>query len=85
MRDDEDIRWETETRGESMKRRDPRDTAEFHVSYAAHAVSLAINDIVNLSKVYPHLVREELATLANANDDLACLVAKFTVVREAAE
>lgn len=63
---------------------DPRNTIEFRVSYAAHAVSLAVNDIVNLAKSYPNLVREELAELSNANDDLACLVAKLTT-REAAE
>jgi hypothetical protein len=64
--------------------KDPRNTIEFQIEYAAHAVRLAVNDMVNLAKQYPNLVREELPELSNANDDLAVLVATLTV-REAAE
>lgn len=66
------------------KMRDPRDTAEFHVEYAAHDVRRSVAHIVNLAKQFPHLVRQELPELSNANDDLAELVAKLTVA-EAAE
>lgn len=64
--------------------KDQRDTPEFEVSYAAYSVGLAVSYMRELAIAFPHLVRQEIATLSNANDELAELVAKLTV-KEAAE
>lgn len=50
----------------------------------AQSVASAVHRVVELAKIYPSFIREEVATLSNASDDLADLVAKCQM-RDAAE
>lgn len=54
------------------------------IELSAQCVASAIHRICELAKIYPHFVRQEIATLSNAGDELSELLAKLDV-RQAAE